>query len=211
MQHGLIIDDTNRLYGFARTNGSQTALIALQPQRQRALTATFSGLNAAPYNLTNGTVLVDAIEGGVYTVTGGSVTVPVNQTWGAVLLEQAKIDTPKAPVVQISRPAETNNVKLSWAPVTQDTEDDPEVVTSYEIYRGLSPYFIPGPTTRLPTPVTAPTFGAASGQITYTDIGYIGNPAANYFYKVIAVNGAARQSAASNHIAEFDFALVPGS
>ncbi len=29
MQHGLIVNDANKLYGFARTNGSQTALIAL--------------------------------------------------------------------------------------------------------------------------------------------------------------------------------------
>ncbi|MCS6844462.1 MAG: alpha-amylase family glycosyl hydrolase [Caldilineales bacterium] len=208
VRHGMIIDDANKIYGFGRTTGTQTALIALRRGGTAPVFATFSGLNAAPFNLPNGTVLVDALNGGTYTVSGGAVTVPVNSNWGVVLLEQAKIDTPKAPTVAVAK--QGNDVKLSWAPVTQDTNNEPEVVTAYEVHRSTSPYFTPGPGTLLST-VTPGAFGNPSGQITFTDAGAIGNPAQNYYYKVVAVNGAGKASAASNHVGEFDFGLVPGT
>ena len=103
VQHGLIIDDANKVYGFARTNGAQTALIALNRDGS-AHAANFTGLNVAPYNLANGTLLVDALNGNTYTVNsanGGSVSAPVNPTWGIILLEQNKIDTPQ-PVSRFS-------------------------------------------------------------------------------------------------------------
>ena len=85
VQHGLVIDDANKLYGFGRTNGSDTALIALN--RDGVVhDVTFSGLKGAPYNLADGTELVDALNGGVYVVVGGEVAVPANPTWGAILL-----------------------------------------------------------------------------------------------------------------------------
>lgn len=162
-------------------------------------------LNAAPFNLPDGTVLVDALNGGAYTVAGGAVTVPVNSNWGVVLLEQAKIDTPKAPVVDIAK--QSNDVVLSWAPVTQDTANEPKVATAYEVHRSTSPYFTPGAGTLLAT-VAPPVYGA-SGKLSYTDASAIGNPTQNFYYKVLAINGAGKGSAASNHVGEFDFGLVP--
>ncbi|GAB4157982.1 MAG: hypothetical protein Fur0021_27410 [Candidatus Promineifilaceae bacterium] len=85
VQHGLVIDDANQLYGFGRTNGSDVALIALN-RSGAAHDVTFSGLNDAPYNLADGVELVDVLNGGVYTVVGGQATVPVNPTWGVILL-----------------------------------------------------------------------------------------------------------------------------
>ncbi len=209
VQHGMIIDDVNKIYGYGRTNGSQTALIALRrSDGTTPIAATFNGLNAAPYSLADGTVLVDALNGGAYTVGGGAVTVPVNSNWGVVLLEQAKIDTPQAPVVSIARSG--SDAVLRWLAVTQDTLEGPEVVTAYEIYRSTSPYFFPG-VGNFVTAVAAPTFGSANGQITYTDPGKIGDVTKNYYYKVLAVNGAGQKSTASNHVGEFDFGLAAGN
>ncbi len=209
VKHGLIIDDVNKIYGFGRTNDSQTALIALRRSDGAApINVTFAGLNAAPYNLPDGTVLRDALNGAIYTVFGGSVTVPVNGNWGVVLIEPAKLDQPKAPVVTVSRPAGTSDVKLAWAPVTQDTGNGPEVVVGYEVHRATTPHFTPGPSTLVIT-VTPPAFGSASG-LSYTDANKVGDPAQNYYYKVISVNAAGIRSDASNHVGEFDLGLVQG-
>ena len=166
VQHGLIIDDANQLYGFARTTGSQTALIALN-RSGTPHTATFSGLTAAPYNLSNGTVLYDAIEGITYTVSGGAVNVPVNPTWGVVLLEQTKIETPAA-VSNIGATVNGSDMVVRWSPVVKDTLGDREVITAYQIHRSSNVSFTPDAGTLIAT-VTPANFGAAS-EI-YTDTG----------------------------------------
>jgi hypothetical protein len=206
VQHGLVIDDANKLYGFARTDGSQTALIALN--RDGAVhSATFNGLAAAPYNLPDGTPLVEVFKGGIYTVTAGSVSLPVNPTWGVVLLEQAKIEIPQAPGVAISRNGSA--VQLTWPQVYTDTTAGPEVVTSYQVHRSTNPYFTPDATTLRET-LTPPAFGGAT--FTWSDAGVIGDPNTNYYYKVVAVNAAgARSSVTAAHVAEFDFGLTPGA
>ncbi|CAG0933502.1 Amylopullulanase [Thermoflexales bacterium] len=183
VQHGLIIDDGSRLYGFARTTGSQTALIALNRDGAQH-TANFTGLNAAPYNLANGTVLYDAIEGNTYTVSSGAVSVPVNSTWGVVLLEQDKIDTP-APVTNIGATVSGSNVVLRWAPVVKDTNADREVVTAYQVYRSLDPTFA---SSSLIATVTPSNFGSIGGTLAYTDTG------SGYYYLVRPINGAGRSA-----------------
>ncbi|MCX6032247.1 MAG: alpha-amylase family glycosyl hydrolase [Chloroflexi bacterium] len=209
VQHGMIISDTEKVYGFGRTNGSQTALIALRRSDGAPITVTFSGLNATPYNLPDGTVMVEVINGGVYTVTGGAVNVPVNSNWGVVLLEQAKIETPQAPTVAIARAGTGGaDVQLTWATVFTDTATGPEVVTGYQVHRSTSPYFTPDATTLQQT-LTPPAFGGAT--FTWTDAGKVGDPVTNYYYKVLAVNAAGGRSAvAAAHVGEFDFALTPG-
>jgi glycosidase len=142
VQHGLIVDDANQLYGFARTNGAQTALIALN-RSGSAHAATFSGLNAAPYNLADGTLLVNALNlsAGTYAVSGGSVTVNVSSSWGVILLEQSKIDRPVTPV---GRTQLVSSVNIIFSPVMTDTNGGFEVVTAYHIYRGTTAGFTPG-------------------------------------------------------------------
>jgi glycosidase len=183
VQHGLIIDDVNKLYGFARTTGSQTALIALN-RDSSAHMAAFTGLNAAPYNLANGTVLYDAIEGNTYIVSDGSIAVPVNSTWGVVLLEQNKIDVP-APVTNLGATVSGSNVVLRWSSVVKDTNNDREVVTAYRVYRSLDPTFA---TSSLIATVTPSNFGSEDGTLTYTDTG------TGYYYLVRPVNGAGRSA-----------------
>jgi hypothetical protein len=189
VQHGLIVDDANKLYGFARTNGAQTALIALN-RDNAGHTATFSGLGAAPYNLPNGTVLVDALGGGTYTVSGGQVSVTVNSNWGVVLLEQNKVETPAA-AAGLSKTTSGANVVLSWKPVISDTGSGRELAASYEIHRGTSATFTPGTSTRIAT-ISAPAFGGtSSGSITYTDLNAAGQ---GYYYKIRAFNAPGKYS-----------------
>jgi hypothetical protein len=173
VQHGLVIDDAQGLYGFARTDGQQTALVLLN-RSGSSRTATFGGLNAAPYNLPNGTALLDAISGATYTVQNGSVSVSVTPTWGAVLLEQNKIETPGAPAVTAS--GSGADVRLSWPMVTGDSAGQPEVVTSYQIYRNGT----------LLATVANPAFG---GDPSYTDAGAA---MGGFTYSVRACNAAGR-------------------
>ncbi|MEN9933780.1 MAG: hypothetical protein RLZZ387_359 [Chloroflexota bacterium] len=171
VQHGLVIDDARQLYGFARTNAQQTALVLLN-RGSSTQSATFSGLGSAPYNLPDGTPLLDVISGNTYTVSGGAVTVSVTPTWGAVLLEQSELETPAAPSVTAA--ASGNDVVLTWPMITRDSAGQPEVVTRYEVYRdGV-----------LLDTVANPIFG---GDPVYTDAGAA---LGGYSYSVRACNAA---------------------
>lgn len=167
VQHGILIDDVNKLYGFARTNGSQTALIVLNRGDDPQL-VTLSGLNAAPYSLTNGTDLVDVISGDTYTVTSGAVTnVWVDPTWGAVLLEQNKIETPAEPGAATFS-FNGSDVTLGWDLVSLDSGGGRETPTLYTIHRSATYPFTPGAGNWL-ADVNPPTYGAAQAHLTYTD------------------------------------------
>lgn len=191
VQHGLIIDDANKLYGYARTNGSQTALVALN-RDGAAHTATFSGLNAAPYSLPDGTLLLDALNGGTVMVSGGQVSLTVNPSWGVVLLEQAKLAAPAAPASP-SRSVSGADIRLSWPAVTLDTGGQRAPATAYRVYRGATPGFAPALANLIAT-VAPPDFG---GDVTYTDAGAAGQ---SFFYRVAALNGVGVASAPSAQV-----------
>jgi glycosidase len=180
VQHGLVIDDAQGLYGFARTNGQQTALVLLN-RSGASRSATFSGLDAAPYNLPSDTALVDAISGARYTVTDGAVTVDVTPSWGAVLLEPSKVETPAAPAPRVDRAG--SDVTLSWPMVTSDSAGQPEVITSYTIHRDSAADFAASATNQIAT-LANPAFG---GDPRYTDAGGGGG---GYHYRVRACNAA---------------------
>ena len=182
VQHGIVIDDANRMYGFARTNGSQTALIVLN-HSTLSHNVTLNGLNAAPYNLPDGTVLYDAIEGNLYTVSGGSVTAPVNPDWGIVLLEKNKIETPAAPNASAKLTGATS-VKISAPFVFTDTLGNRETATQYAVYRSAVAGFMPGPANLLAT-INPAAFGSAEG-VTYTDAAAAGT----LYYRLCAINHA---------------------
>ena len=88
---------------------------------------------------------------------------------------------------------------------------------SYDILRGLTPYFDPNVTGSLVTTVSASVAGQGA-TITLDDSGttppppvqVIGDPAQNYFW-VIRSRSSTGVSAPSNRVGEFDFQLVPGS
>ncbi len=187
VQHGIVIDDTNKIYGFARTNATQTALILLN-RGSILQSVPLSGLNAAPYNLADGTVLLDVIEGSTYTVSSGSVTVPVNPTWGVVLLEQAEIETPAAPASPSIMLSGTN-ITLGWNMVSRDTSAEREVPTSYTIHRSAIAGFTPG-TGNLIATVNPPSYGIAQARLTSTT-SVVGGE--NY-YSVCAVNAGGKMS-----------------
>lgn len=182
VQHGMVIDDAKGLYGFGRTTGTETALVLLN-RSSSTQSAAFSGLNAAPYNLADGTVLRDAISGTSYTVSGGAVTVSVTPTWGAVLIDTSKQNTPAAATVSVS--ASGSDVTLSWPIVGTDSASGPEVITSYEVYRGTSASFTPDSST-LVTTLTPPSFG---GDLSYTDANAVDG---GYYYIVRSCNAAGK-------------------
>ncbi len=195
VQHGLVIDDANQVYGFARTfdgggGNTQTALIALN-RSGATHNATFSSLNAAPYNLPDGTLLYNAIEGTSYTVSGGSVTVPVNSSWGVVLLEPAKIDQPTA-VTTLNVSENGADKELSWSAITSDTNGDAEVATMYRIHGGPSG-FTPNAGNLLGTASPA-QFGSTDQMIHFT---HVGGTASGLYYAICAVNGAGVSSQCS--------------
>ncbi len=191
VQHGLIVDDTSRVYGFARTNGSGTALVALNRDGS-AHSAVFTGLNAAPFNLADGTVLRDALSGSTYTVAGGSVTVPVGSNWGAVLAEDAEVDVPAA-AAGLTAAAAGADRELTWQPVTTDAAGDRELAVRYEVHRSAATSFTPGPATLLATVTPAP-FGTADGLVHFTDTGAAGL-AASYVVRSFNAFGASSDTA----------------
>ncbi len=193
VQHGLIIDDANMLYGFARTNGTQTALIALN-RSNSAHTATFTGLNAAPYNLSDGTTLLDALNGNTYTVSSGAVSVTVNSNWGVVLVEQGQVEQPAA-VSSLTVSVNGSDKVLSWPAVTSDSGGGKEVITEYRVYADTTSSFTPGPGNLLGT-VTPPQFGSANQMVSYTHVGGAGS---SLYYAVCAVNAAGVTSTTCAH------------
>jgi len=89
-----------------------------------------------------------------------------------------------------------NTVWLSWGQVTTGDDGSPEQgPIDYRIYCDESPDFTPGPGNLLTT---------VSGlSYPHTD-SRIGDPAANLFYLVTAVDGSDNESAISNRVGEFD-------
>lgn len=72
------------------------------------------------------------------------------------------------------------DARLSWSAVTTDIWGGAETVSAYEIYRGPTPDFVPGPANRIGT--TAAT--------TFTDPGALGTGTPAYHYLVRAVDAA---------------------
>lgn len=114
---------------------------------------------------------------------------------------------PAAPDVSIAI-VNTDDVQLSWPPVA-DIYGNTITVSRYWIYRATHPYDVALPAVDWKSGPFPP------GNITWDDADKVGNPATNYFYTVQAmqtdINGFEAYSARSNEVAEFDFALVPGS
>ena len=82
VNHGLLIDDANGGYAFGRDDASNNIVVALN-NNASARTMT---INVFGY-IANGAVLTDVLNGNAtYTVSNGSVSVPVSARWGAVLV-----------------------------------------------------------------------------------------------------------------------------
>ena len=86
-------------------------------------------------------------------------------------------DTPKA-VDGLSVACLGDDVVLTWLPVTQDTNGNPESIHHYNLYRGDDPHFTPTPANKL----------AETTATTFTDVGIAGDILHHYCYVVTAVN-----------------------
>jgi len=143
-----------------------------------------AGLNQAPYNLANGTVLEDPVNSATYTVANGQLQLNVPGSWGVILLEPNEVDQPAAP--QISLAVQGQNVTIFWQPVIEDTAGEAELPVEYLVHRSAQPDFVPDAQTLVAT-VLPPAFGAAGGQLSYTDSGAAPS---GFYYRVCARNAA---------------------
>jgi glycosidase len=200
VHHGLIIDDTKQVYGFGRTYGSgsaaatQTALIALN-RSGSSQTVSFTGLNSAPHYLPNGTVMVDALSGTPYTVSGGAIVLSINATWGVVLLEEEAIDAPADPTnltldfalaPNHAPDAPEADLLISWDSVTADTGSGRETATYYTVHGSTDPDFTPDTGNLLDT-VNPSNFGDTGNRLSYT---HVNGSFSGFYYAVCAYNAA---------------------
>jgi hypothetical protein len=116
---------------------------------------------------------------------------------------------PLPPVVTIAI-VDPDDAELSWPHVTHDVEGNPIDVTEYRIYRQTTPYFNPDDTVNR----VHSLFDPFLPTVIWIDLDRIGDPVENFYYYVKAVahvGGIDITSKRSNHVAEFDFGIVPGS
>jgi hypothetical protein len=107
---------------------------------------------------------------------------------------------PQAPAVRIAK--EGANVVLRWDPVTKDVNEADTVVTKYQVYRSLKPYFRPGDESSwLPL--------AQISETEFSDYGMI-EDLNGLYYIVRAVNGVG-PSADSNRTGKFTYTVIKGS
>ncbi|MCU0507898.1 MAG: glycoside hydrolase family 13 protein [Anaerolineae bacterium] len=217
-QHGLVIDDANKVYAFARTLEAEqkSAIIALN--RDVAPHAvTFTDLEAAPYLSFQDEIWMDVVSGSTYTVQcdpdtflACQLTVEVPAESGVLLVVPGKADQPEPPLL-FATITNTVDLNLNWAASLRDTNELYEFPDRYELWRSESPYGVTGPYGDMTlVTVTKPAdFGGERHQ--YIDPNAVGDPLVNHFYKVVAVNGAGGRSLDTREEAEFDFSLVPGT
>lgn len=87
----LLVSDAQYLYAFLRATPTQKALVILNNG-----TAPQNAVVPVSGQLADGTTLVDVLNGGTFTVTGGQVAASVNGRWGRILI--ATTDLPPASV-----------------------------------------------------------------------------------------------------------------
>ncbi|MCP4150632.1 MAG: hypothetical protein GY757_22995 [bacterium] len=81
----LLTDDTNRIFAFRRYSGTSNAVVILNRDNNSSHSVT---VNVGTF-LSNGTTLTDALNGGNYTVSNGTITISnLSSLWGAVLIKQ---------------------------------------------------------------------------------------------------------------------------
>ncbi|MBI2332671.1 MAG: hypothetical protein HYU84_11020, partial [Chloroflexi bacterium] len=125
VNHGLLIDDANGSYAFGRDDASDKFVIALHNNASaRTLVINVSGYVA------NGTVLTDVLNGNTtYTVSSGTVSVPVLARWGAILMVGGSAPTPTPTNTPI--PATATPTPTATASSVQVTFTEVGYVTSY--------------------------------------------------------------------------------
>ena len=180
-----LLDDVNGVYSYVRWDESGVAVVAIH-NVAGAVTTT---IPVSSY-LADGDQLVDVLNGGVVTVSGGNVTVSVDGQWGVILVKQV--------LPASAATATADDITISWNIVDSSCE--------YNVYRHTSPYFDPTTVGTLLNVTPLPTNTTA-----YIDANALGDVNSNYYYIAIAVNCSSGVDIESNEVGEFDFAVVPGS
>ena len=112
-------------YAYGRKNLTGAAVVAVnRSEYARQLTIDLTGY------VPEGTKLTDALSGGTYTVTGGTITVGLEGRWGSILITPRGIDLtpPDAPEGLLSAAGDAF-VDLSWDKVSGQV--------GYYVYRSL--------------------------------------------------------------------------
>ncbi|HEY9087017.1 MAG TPA: alpha-amylase family glycosyl hydrolase [Anaerolineaceae bacterium] len=177
----LYTHNDNGTYAYGRKDASGAALIAVNNSGSaHELVIPVQGY------LPEGSVLTDKLNGGQYTVSGGTVTLTVNAMWGAVLVTKPGIDLkPPAAPTGLAAADEDGQVRLSWNAVSG--------AAAYRVYR---------------SPVTA---GGYSSLFDVTTTEVIDTSVVNgrrYYYVVTALDAAGNESAYSNEIEALPHMLI---
>lgn len=90
-------------------------------------------------------------------------------------------------------PTTATTLNLAW--------DTNPANCTYELHTDTTPYFSPSTGTLI----------NSDGNSSYNVPLAVGNPSVNHYYWVQALNCDGSETAVSNHVAEFDFALIPGT
>jgi C1A family cysteine protease len=107
---------------------------------------------------------------------------------------QAVGSVPQAPQNLVATPS-GNDLLLTWSPVTADVNGLPVSIDHYCVYRNTTPHYS---TTGL-IPIGEPS------ENEFADQDVVGNPAINYYYRVVAVSTEGQASGPSLPAGEFDF------
>ena len=99
-------------------------------------------------------------------------------------------------------------IDLTWQPVTLDTNGSPITIERYIIYRGTRAYFVPGPSDSIGG---TDSFTTIFSDTDLAGADVVGDTATNYFYTVVAVDGAGNDGEYSNRVGECDYAIVTTS
>jgi hypothetical protein len=92
--------------------------------------------------------------------------------------------------LKVAKSMSGNDAVLTWTPVTVDIYNKATTIVSYEVFRGTTPIFVPGPGNKIGQPTTA----------SFTDFGALAFANPNYHYLVRAVDANGNVGGAGNQL-----------
>jgi hypothetical protein len=152
----------------------------------------------------------DAPHLGDFYVDGEPIETQEEGSWDTSFILTALPTQPNPPTLDIAIDTIPTTARLFWPHVQVDIMGAAITVNRYYLYRDTSPY--QGTSATLLSVINGPFL---PGNISFLDPNAIGNASQNYYYYLKAATsdryGGDTTSILSNHVAEFDFTLVPGS
>ncbi|HSH05244.1 MAG TPA: glycoside hydrolase family 13 protein [Anaerolineae bacterium] len=170
----LLIDDGRGLYSYIRYDENETAVVVLN----NSLGASTATVPMSGY-LPDGTVLTDTLNGGTYTVSGGSLVVAVTGQWGVVLVTDELVSQAPAVAPTAVGSASNGGTTFNWT-------DDAGNCGGYELYRNVVPYV---------APAGAAHELLAAGTEMYVDSEAVGTARYFYIWRALGCDGSTADSA----------------